>query len=92
MLELIEGFALNPFYLVYLIFGLTESVKKIGLKGNVLALVSMLIGGALAGLYYWTILNPAISPVVSLIFFVLLGSIATNGVYDAINKRFPVQK
>ena len=85
---------MNPFEIVIngwpiipIILGLVEFVKRLGLKWNVLIIVSMALGFLLGGGYYWSQKPPT---TFADWFAIVIGSLGyglvASGVYDVITK------
>ena len=83
----LDNFVLNPAALLVLIFGLVEYVKRLGLKGNALSLVSLLVGVVLAVAFKLRELYPLASPWIEVAFFGLAAGLAASGVYDFLKNR-----
>lgn len=82
-------FVLNPVTLAILILGVVEFLKKFGLTGNKLMLVSMGVGIVAAFIYKAGELYPPASPYVEVAFFGLAAGLCASGIYRFINNRFP---
>lgn len=80
---------LMPVFYVGVIFGLVEMVKRLGVSGNKLVLVSMAVGIVLSFIYYLQVLYPQISPWVQVGFQALAYGLAASGLYDFLNQRMP---
>ena len=85
------NFNLNPLTLALLIMGLVEFVKRFGLTGNKLILISMGIGIVLAVIYKVSMLIPDAQVYIEVAFFGLAAGLCASGIYSFINQRFPVQ-
>ncbi len=86
------NFVVNPVTLALLILGLVEFVKKFGLSGNKLTLVSAAIGVVLALVYKAAQMWTAYAPYIELVFFGLAAGLCASGIYSFVNARFPVQE
>jgi hypothetical protein len=86
----LEKFLVNPATLMVLIFGIVEFTKTFGLKGNVLRIVSLLIGMVLALVFKLRDLFPAYAIFVDLFFFSTAAGLAACGIYDFARKFRPV--
>ncbi len=85
------NFNLNPLTLALLIMGLVEFVKRFGLTGNKLILISMGIGIVLAVIYKVSMIIPEAQVYIEVAFFGLAAGLCASGIYSFINQRFPVQ-
>ena len=76
---------------LYIVFGLVEFVKKLGLSGKWLILVSMLIGMIL-GMAYQVSISGLPAPFAArfgVTCFGLVIGLTASGIYDFLSKRFP---
>lgn len=78
-----------PVVYIGVIMGLVEMVKRLGVTGNVLIVVSVAIGFLLSGFYILGQMYPNINPWVEFVFFGFAYGLAAAGIYDIINNRFP---
>src|SRR5512147_2571396 len=85
----ILDFALNPVTLLPIVFGCVEFAKSIGVEGNKLRWISMILGIVLAMVFQMKDLFPESSPYIQLIFFGIAVGLAASGVYSFLNKRVP---
>jgi len=86
------NFVVNPVTLALLILGLVEFVKKFGLTGNKLTIVSALIGVVIAVVYKLSELYAPAQQWTELIFFGIAAGLCASGIYSFVNARFPVQE
>ena len=79
---------------LYIVFGLVEFVKKLGLSGKRLILVSMLIGVILGMAYQVSIsgLPATFAAWFGVTCFGLAIGLTASGIYDFLSKRFPTIK
>jgi hypothetical protein len=84
-------FTLNPVTLALLILGIVEFIKKFGLTGNKLMLVSMGVGIVFAVIYRLSELIPAAEVYIQIAFFGLAAGLCASGIYSFVNDRFPPQ-
>lgn len=84
-------FALNPVTLALLILGIVEFIKKFGVTGNKLLLISMGVGIVFALIYKASMLVPAISLYIEIAFFGIAAGLCASGIYSFVNDRFPPQ-
>jgi hypothetical protein len=82
-------FTLNPVTLALLILGIVEFLKKFGLTGNKLMLVSMGIGIVFALVYKSHELYPPAEPYIEIAFFGIAAGLCASGIYSFVNNRFP---
>ena len=76
---------------LFIVFGLVEFVKKLGLSGKWLILVSMLIGMILGMAYQVSIsgLPATFAARFGVTCFGLVIGLTASGIYDFLSKRFP---
>jgi uncharacterized membrane protein HdeD (DUF308 family) len=84
-------FTLNPVTLALLILGIVEFIKKFGLTGNKLRLVSMGVGILFAVVYRLSELIPAAEIYIQVAFYGLAAGLCASGIYSFVNNRFPPQ-
>jgi uncharacterized membrane protein HdeD (DUF308 family) len=84
-------FTLNPVTLALLILGIVEFIKKFGLTGNKLMLVSMGVGILFAVVYRVSELVPIAEVVIQIAFFGIAAGLCASGIYSFVNVRFPPQ-
>jgi hypothetical protein len=84
-------FTLNPVTLALLILGIVEFIKKFGLTGNKLMLVSMAAGIFFAVIYRVSELFPSAEVYIQIAFFGLAAGLCASGIYSFVNVRFPPQ-
>ena len=82
-------FTLNPVTLAILILGIVEFLKRFGLTGNKLRLVSMGVGIVFALIYKSSELYPPASPYIEVAFFGIAAGLCASGIYSFVNNRFP---
>jgi hypothetical protein len=87
----IANFVVNPLTLVVLVMCLVQFVKDLGLQGNKLRLVSLLLGGVLAFAFQARELWPAYGLYIDVAFFVLAVGFGASGGYSLI-KQFTVKQ
>ncbi len=75
--------------IIFVIFGLVEFVKKIGVRGRNLTIASMVIGVAFGVLYQLSQMYPVLQQWLGVIIFGLLFGMAASGIYDFVDQRFP---
>jgi hypothetical protein len=84
-----DPFIMDPAALMVLIFGLVEFSKQLGVSGNALRWLSMLIGILLAIIFQMRSLFPQIAPWIDIAFFGLAAGLAASGVFSFLQKRLP---
>jgi hypothetical protein len=84
-------FTLNPVTLAILILGVVEFIKRLGLTGNKLMLVSMAVGIMFATVYKVHDLYPPAEPYLEVFFFGIAAGLCASGIYSFITNRFPDQ-
>lgn len=82
-------FTLNPVTLALLILGIVEFLKRFGMTGNKLMLVSMGVGILFATVYKFHELYPPAEPYVEVVFFGVAAGLCASGIYSFVNNRFP---
>jgi uncharacterized membrane protein HdeD (DUF308 family) len=87
----LNTFALNPVTLALLILGIVEFVKKFGVTGNKLTLISMAVGIVFALIYKFHEFYPPAEQYIELAFFGLAAGLCASGIYSFVNARFPPQ-
>src|SRR4030042_2865042 len=87
----LSNFSLNPLPLALLISGLVEFIKKFGVTGNKLMLISMAVGIVFAIVYKLATLFPAYQVWIELAFFGLTAGLGASGIYTFVNACFPPQ-
>ncbi len=85
------NFIVNPVTLAILILGVVEFIKKFGLTGNKLMLVSMGIGILFAVAYKAREILAPTAQYIDVAFFGIAAGLCASGIYNFINNRFPVQ-
>jgi uncharacterized membrane protein HdeD (DUF308 family) len=85
------NFTLNPVTLALLILGIVEFIKKFGVTGNKLMLISMAVGIVFAVVYKFHELIPPIEQYIELAFFGVAAGLCASGIYNFVNARFPAQ-
>ncbi len=83
------NFTLNPLTLALLILGIVEFIKKFGLTGNKLMLVSMAVGIVFAVVYKISELVEPAQIYIQVAFFGLAAGLCASGIYNFVNARFP---
>jgi hypothetical protein len=71
-------------FLAMIIFAMVEFVKSLGVEGNKLRVISMVIGGILYGLFQARELLPAAQPYIDLFLFVVAGGLSASGFFSFI--------
>ncbi len=84
-----NNFIVTPVTLALIILGVVEFIKKFGLTGNKLMLVSMAVGIGLASLYKARELYAPAQPIIDVIFFGIAAGLGASGIYSFITERFP---
>lgn len=88
----LSAFIVNPATLIFIVMALVQFVKDLGLKGNVLRIVSLLIGGAIAILYQIRTIFPEWTAYIDVGFFVIAVGLGASGAYSLIDERLPKQE
>ena len=87
----LSTFTLNPLTLALLILGIVEFIKKFGLSGNKLMLVSMGVGILFAVVYKFHEVYPPLEQYIEIVFFGIAAGLCASGIYSFVNNRFPPQ-
>jgi hypothetical protein len=93
VIALIAGASVQGVPLIFVVLGLVQYAKKVGIKGNALLYVSMIVGVALGIAYQGYVLASAAGPgpatagawyaaVFAMVIYGLLLGIVASGVYD----------
>lgn len=85
------NFTLNPVTLALLILGIVEFIKKFGVTGNKLMLISLAVGIVFAVIYKVSELIEPAQVYIQVAFFGLAAGLCASGIYNFINLRFPAQ-
>jgi len=85
------NFTLNPVTLALLILGIVEFIKKFGVQGNKLMLISMAVGIVFAVIYQVSELIQPAQVYIQVAFFGLAAGLCASGIYNFVNARFPAQ-
>jgi hypothetical protein len=80
---------INGVPLLIIVFGLVEFIKKLGVSGNALTVISMLIGVFLGICYQVSQLNTTFGLWFGIVAFGILIGLAASGIYSFANARFP---
>ena len=85
------NFTLNPVTLALLILGIVEFIKKFGVTGKKLMLISAAVGILFAIIYKVSELVEPAQVYIQVAFFGLAAGLCASGIYNFINARFPTQ-
>ncbi len=85
----LSNFLVNPVTLALIILGVVEFIKKFGVTGNKLMLVSMGVGIFFAVVYKTRDLYLPAQPYIDIAFFGVACGLGASGIYTFINDRFP---
>ncbi len=83
------NFIVNPLSLSLVILGVVEFIKKFGISGRKLMLVSMAVGLLLGVLYQLRALYPSAQAFIDLAFFAIATGLGASGIYSFVDDRFP---
>lgn len=75
-----------------LVFGIVEFVKKFGIKGEKLTLISMITGTTLGILYRVAKMYPAFGEWFQVVMFGIAVGLAASGVYDFLDGKLKSNK
>jgi uncharacterized membrane protein HdeD (DUF308 family) len=87
----LSTFTLNPLTLALLIIGIVEFVKKFGVTGNKLMLISMGVGVTFGIVYKFHEVYPPLEQYIEIAFFGIAAGLCASGIYSFVNNRFPPQ-
>jgi hypothetical protein len=87
----LDTFIVNPITLVLVILGVVEFIKKLGVTGNKLMLISMFVGIFFAVMFKLRELYPLVTQYIDIAFYGIFAGLGASGVYSFINDRFPAQ-
>ena len=85
----LSNFLVNPVTLALIILGVVEFIKKFGVTGNKLMLVSMAVGIVFAIIYKTRDLYMPAQPYIDVAFFGIACGLGASGIYTFVNERFP---
>ncbi len=85
----ISNFLVNPITLALIILGVVEFIKKFGVQGNKLMLVSMAVGIFFALVYKARDFYTPAQPYIDVAFFGIACGLGASGIYTFVNERFP---
>ena len=85
----LSNFLVNPVTLALIILGVVEFIKKFGVTGNKLMLVSMAVGIVFAIIYKTRDLYLPAQPYIDVAFFGIACGLGASGIYTFVNERFP---
>ncbi len=85
----LSNFLVNPVTLALIILGVVEFIKKFGVQGNKLMLVSMAVGIFFAVVYKVRDFYVPAQPYIDVAFFGIACGLGASGIYTFINERFP---
>ena len=85
----ITNFVLNPLTLAILVMALVQFVKDLGLRGNWLRVVSLVLGFVLAGIFKARDIYPMYAVWIDYGFFSLAVGLGACGVWSLIDERLP---
>jgi ABC-type uncharacterized transport system permease subunit len=83
------NFIVNPLTLALIILGVVEFIKKFGITGNKLLVISMLVGIAFGIIYKLYVLYLPSQVYIDVIFFGIAAGLGASGIYTFLNDRFP---
>ena len=87
----LSNFLVNPVTLALIILGVVEMIKKFGITGNKLLIVSMFVGIAFGVVYKLYELYTPSQVYIDVIFFGIAAGLGASGIYSFVNDRFPPQ-
>jgi hypothetical protein len=87
----LSNFIVNPVTLALIILGVVEMIKKIGVTGNKLLIISMGVGSLFGVVYKLYELYAPAKVYIDVIFFGITTGLGASGIYSFVNDRFPTQ-
>ncbi|OGN99038.1 MAG: hypothetical protein A2Z71_03340 [Chloroflexi bacterium RBG_13_50_21] len=87
----LNNFLVNPITLTLIILGVVEMIKKFGITGNKLMLVSMAVGITFGVVYKVYELYTPSKVYIDVLFFGIAAGLGATGIYSFVNDRFPPQ-
>jgi hypothetical protein len=88
----LTNFVLNPLTLAILVMGVVQFIKDLGLRGNVLRLVSLALGILLAFAFKSREIWPAAAVYIDYAFFSLAVGLGACGIYSLIHDHMPLRE
>jgi len=85
----LTNFLVNPVTLALIILGVIEFVKKFGVSGNKLMLISMAVGISFALIYKVRDLYLPAQQYIDIAFFGIAAGLGASGIYSFVTDRFP---
>lgn len=83
------NFIVNPITLALIILGVVEFIKKFGVTGNKLLIISMFVGITFGVIYKLYVLYLPSQVYIDVIFFGIAAGLGASGIYSFVNDRFP---
>jgi len=80
------NYVVTPTAMLVLIFGIVEFIKNFGVKGNMLRVISLVIGVVFAVVFKLRELIPSTTVYIDVAFFALSAGLAASGLYDYLKK------
>jgi len=87
----LTNFIVNPVTLALIVLGVVEFIKKFGVSGNKLMLISMCVGIFLGLVYKARELYVPAQPYIDVAFFGIAVGLGASGIYSFVTDRFPPQ-
>ena len=87
----LSNFLVNPVTLALIILGVVEFIKKFGVTGNKLMLISMGVGLFLGVVYKVRDLYVPAQAYIDVVFFAIAVGLGASGIYSFVTDRFPPQ-
>jgi uncharacterized membrane protein HdeD (DUF308 family) len=87
----LSNFLVNPVTLALIILGVVEMIKKLGVTGNKLLIISMAVGITFGVVYKLYELYAPSQVYIDVIFFGIAAGLGASGIYSFVNDRFPSQ-
>src|SRR4030042_5812483 len=87
----LSNFLVNPVTLALIILGVVEMIKKFGVTGNKLLIISMIVGVSFGVVYKLYELYTPSQPYIDVVFFGIAAGLGASGIYSFVTDRFPPQ-
>jgi len=82
----LQNFVVTPAVMLILVFGIVEFIKGFGVKGNILRIVSLIVGLLIAAVFKLQELLPSAQLYIDLAFFTIASGLSASGLYDFLKK------
>ena len=80
-------YEIGPFSIILIIAGIVELIKKLGVQGNKLILISCAVGLVIGVIFKINEMYPAVQPYIEILIYGIAFGLSASGLYD-ITKKF----